>query len=317
MRTPVIKKISSLALACAMLFGISAANAQDAGKEKEKNKDEKKKLTRIVIIKDEDGKTVKTDTSIVGDFHFDSDDFNFNFDFEMPDLAELPMPPTPPYPPGGFYFHYEDDENLTPEEKAKHKEEKEKMKAEWKRANEEMKHFNNDEFKKEMEELKKQMKELRIEIQREKEKGNDKAPGEKGDKKLMMYRIPADGNSETTPSIARCMIINDGDTLLANCMKKCIVKCPKDSLCLQKSIKWVYDDKEQASTELRKIKRKIMVIEKEEPQVEEETPAEKTESPVAEIKNERKASEPNLSQLQAEDLKFFPNPSDGNFSLEF
>ncbi|MFI5220368.1 MAG: T9SS type A sorting domain-containing protein, partial [Bacteroidia bacterium] len=46
-------------------------------------------------------------------------------------------------------------------------------------------------------------------------------------------------------------------------------------------------------------------------------PAEKTESPVAEIKNERKASEPNLSQLQAEDLKFFPNPSDGNFSLEF
>lgn len=323
MKTLFIKKISSLVLACTILFGINAANAQDAGKEKEKNKDESKKLTRIVIIKDEDGKTVKIDTSIVGDFHFDSDDFNFNFDFEMPempelpDLAELAMPPTPPTPPGGFYFHYEDDETLTPEENAKHKEEMNKIKEELQRVNKEMKQLSNEKIKKEMEELRKQMKNLRIEIEREKEKGNDKTPGEKGEKKLMMYRMPADGNSESAPSIAKCMLIADGDTLLANCMKKCIIKCPKDSICIQKCLKWVYDDKEQASAEPRKFKNKIVVIEKEKPQVEQETPVEKTETPVAEIKNEKKVSESNSNQLQAEDLKFFPNPSDGNFSLEF
>ena len=103
---------------------------------------------------------------------------------------------------------------------------------------------------------------------------------EKGEKKLMMYRTPADGNSEAASSITRCIIINDGDTSLSNCMKKYTIKCPKDSMCIQKCIKWVYDDKELASSESRNLKNKIVVIEKEKPRADEKTADEKTEAPV-------------------------------------
>lgn len=321
-----IKKMYGLALACVMLFGINAANAQDAGKkEKETKEKEKKKLTRIVIIKDEDGKTVKIDTSVVGNFYFDSGDFNF--DFEMPEIPDLAGLPEPPVPPGAFFYHWEDDENLSPEERENLKKEMENVRKELQRTKEEMKHLKSDEFKKEMEELRKQMKNLRIEIEREKEKDGEKTPGEKGEKKMMLYRMNNDGSNGSGLFTRKSLLMTDDDTSLANCLKKCEIKCSKDSISMQKCIQLVYDEEDNASAEPGMMKRKVVVIERSKPMDEEtvaaiadETAApeeNKTSAPVAEIKNERNAAENNSSQLQAEDLNFFPNPSDGKFSLSF
>ncbi|HKR06532.1 MAG TPA: hypothetical protein VJY62_17995 [Bacteroidia bacterium] len=178
------KKIYRLAIAAMALLVFGSASAQDAGKKENDSKDKKKKVTRITIYKDEDGKILKEDTTVVNGY-FDwqefSGNFDFNFDFNIPDLpelADLPEPPEPPMPPGthGYnYYYYHHDNKMTPGEKEKIKEEMEKAKEEMKearkeieKAREEMKKVSKDELKKQMDDLKKQMEDLKKELNKNK-----------------------------------------------------------------------------------------------------------------------------------------------------
>jgi hypothetical protein len=175
------KKIYCIALIALLLFASDFSNAQDTGKKESDSKDKKKKVTRIVIYKDEDGKIIKTDTTITGNEFFDwenfSKSFDFNFDFDIPDLADLPEPPEPPEPPmppdpyGHHFYYYHNGKKMTPEEKAELKKEmeiaKEQMehaKEEMEKARDEMKKASKDDLKKQMDDLKKQMDDLKNQL---------------------------------------------------------------------------------------------------------------------------------------------------------
>ena len=72
------KQITQLGIVLLLLSNIS--NAQDTDKKENDSKEKKKKVTRIVIYKDEDGKTIKEDSTIVNGEFFDWDNFSKNFD---------------------------------------------------------------------------------------------------------------------------------------------------------------------------------------------------------------------------------------------
>jgi hypothetical protein len=170
------KKNYGLAFILVLLL-TSFTNAQDDKKKDPDKKDKKaKEVTCILIYKDEDGKTIKVDTTIIGG-HFNMEsfkknfDFDFDFNFDMPDLAELnelPEPPMPPMPPTmprmhSYSYHY-GDSKMSAEEKAQLKQEMDKAKEEMEKAREEMKSSSMSTMKKEMDDLKKQMKELKAQM---------------------------------------------------------------------------------------------------------------------------------------------------------
>lgn len=319
-----LKKIYSLVLTGMFLLSCNFSHAQDSEKKENKSKDKKKnEMTCIIIYKDSDGKTIKIDTTVTNGFAFDFDDMkDFHFEMpelpELPDMADLPMPPNLPNAPG-FFYHYYDNDKLSPEEKENLKKELEKVKDEMGKAREEMKKLHSDEFKKEMEELKEQMEKMKIEIYKEKEKYRDKNSDDKGDKRLMMYKMFKDDGNESGPLVRRCVLFSDGDTVITDCkIRSKVLNFDNDSTTGMKTIIFVPDDENKIKNREPKIEKKIVMIAKPgEPEAAVAGAVAEKEELAPQVKIEKLNAASNSNELQAEDLKFFPNPSDGNFSLSF
>ena len=138
------KKIYCLAAVAMLLLSNNPSNAQDTDKKETQQNDKKKKeVTRIIIYKDEDGKTTKIDTTIMGDRDFEMEAFAKNFNLQMPelpDLNDLPEPPEPPMPPmppdDNFFLYHFYDHKMTREEKEELKNEVEHMREERKKSGE-------------------------------------------------------------------------------------------------------------------------------------------------------------------------------------
>lgn len=311
------KKLTAcLAVVAVLLLAAFAAPAQE--QKKESSKDEKSppdgkpgKMTRIVIIKDENGKTVKMDTTIMGDgvFAFDEAGFGKSFEFEFPELPELAELPELPEMPEikifgdsgyAFFFH---DKKMTGEEKQKWKSDMKRAKEEMKKALEEMKSVDKEELKEEMKQVEKELEKLREEL-RELDNDNKK---EKGDKKLMMYRMKSPGK-DAEPSMRKCVVmLNDEGNNLQ--MKKCIrVKC--DTLAQTgKTVIWIHDDEDRKDNENGETPQKENVAQ----------PAEAKDVITSEAPFETigRTAETTSSKLEPEDLQFFPNPGNGKFTLNF
>ena len=175
-------KITSGMLLIVLLASLNYSFAQDdSKKDKEKKDDDKKETTRIIIIKEIDGKVVKTDT-IVGEGNFFYGKGNgHNFHFEMPDMDELAdLDDLPPMPPDPYCFYIYDNKNISSREKEKVKDMRRKIQIEldranddMKRAHEEIKRIDKDDLQKQMDALKEELEQLKKDLQKQKS-GNRK-----------------------------------------------------------------------------------------------------------------------------------------------
>ncbi len=297
--------------------------AQDTGEKSAPKK------TRIVIIQDEDGKVVNTDTMIMGDGAFAFGDMNFDFDFDFDhdfdidiDLDDLPDP-------GAWHdiringdsarvkayrfrsgMNDADREKLREEMKEVHekiKADREKQKAEMKEAleklQEEMKNMNRDELQKELEKLQEELLRLKEDLHGRHFRGwMDKDGGER----IMCLGKGGDG-------MKNCLVIVDGDTIVCTGMAACkmaMAGCGgKERHTMRKEIRIRTMDDRTGDT-------------RESPAPEAEDAVKAGPAPfdrgiVPDEVADRKTINGSDQKLAVRDLVFYPNPTGGHFSLHF
>jgi|GEM_PF-4541769 len=322
MKNHYLKNVSaSLLLMTAIVFSGNTLFAQDVSKKEKKSKSSSEKSENkkhIVIIKEENGKTTKIDTVI----HGDSDviigkdmDFDFDFNFDFPGLAELPDLPELPdmqiFSDSGSHYAYKYKFKMDEKEKEKLKEEMERAKEEMKKANEEMKKLNREELEKQMEKLREEMLKLKMEM---KEKHKLMWNDEKGEGKKMMYRFNS-GDKEEAGAMKKCIMIIDGDTIVSTSPSHCRmmkIKCEGkvgDKVIIKDETGDIKIEKEIEKNENASEPSSVVAL----------TEPAAVEAISPEI-TERSASPAGTSgdrKIIINDLNFFPNPTNGQFSLSF
>ncbi len=315
----------------AMTWPALQTPAQDAGS----GKGDKQKKTRIVIVKDEDGKIVKMDTTIMGDGVFSLDDHDFDFDFDMPDMEEFSGLHEFDFDgSNSFMFSIEDNEELSEGEKARLKDEMKKAHEQVKKAREERRKKQREEIDRELKKARKEMQEMdRKQLELEMEKLREellelrhrrkamhhKAWKHKGGPGVYKVEVDEDGRGK------RCLVIMNGDTVVCKGMAHCKGMSKMKARCGDYGGKRVRVMKFRDGDD---VKREV-IIEKEgegQPPAAPAAPAEPVEkaapaAPATPADPDKLARREVLKssddKLAMRNLQFFPNPSDGRFSLNF
>lgn len=276
-------KLSAILIGCMTACSGIKALAQENNKKPEN----KKSYLHIIIEKDENGKTISTDT-VLWDESGIGKGFAFEFDPDgLPDPGEFKI-----FSDSDFAFTLP-DQILNDEAKEKFKEEFDKMRGDLKIQIEDLRHLKSDELKKELDALQKEIDQMKQEL-------NKQHPEKNKSGKTIMFHM-----NDTTGSCSGKAI-------------KCMVFSPDSSrmVCLNLS----KHEQPGGLKEEKKISvRKIIVAKGQEPVTQ---PDEITGDSA--LRNEDDTTLPKQKRnsdakgtLEISDLKFYPNPGDGKFMLEF